>query len=464
MVSLTKNLKKGEVNYEPKYSFIKYFLFCFDGGSNYFPTCCRRLCPTTNYEWSAPIPLANQNGYDGIAGSGNVVHAVYSGFEPSATPSPGGTPVPSTSPIMYRRSIEESENFGTPVPINGAFGALYLEDTVIADGDLVAVCYYSNFQVKNDFAGARKVADIYIVVSDNGGITFRAPVRLNTGATGFALRHSIAIRGQNIHVVWMDFRNNRWDIYYRRSTDEGVTWGEEDKLLVKGENSTGIFGSGAQRPQIAANGDTIHVAWMDGRDKNAACMIEGGTLLPQCTEIYYTKSTNNGTSFLETPPQITLIPLTASTTTPPTYAGRPDVVTDGSATVYVLYDKRTPSTVDNEIFFSKSKSGTPFEPPVQVTNATGVSTHSSGGFVNPTLWTIYLDSKESQNPNPNTPDYKVYSISYNGVNFGAEQTVSSSANAGAPILGASDTYIHAIWWNISNRTIRIAGGVQFTKA
>lgn len=397
--------------------------------------------PLPTHEWSSITTLVNQSGFVGIAGSGNVVHAVYSGF---ANP---------PSPIMYLRSTNEGATFAPAVPIgNNAVGALYLEDTVMADGNLVAVCYYNNFQTINDFAGSRDVGNINIIVSNNGGTDFqtRTPVRLNTGVTGFALRHSIAISGNNIHVVWMDFRNNKWDIYYRRSTDAGATW-DAETLLVSGMNGTGTGGSGAQRPQIATNGDTVHVTWMDGRDNNAPCVIEGGTPLPQCTEIYYTKSANNGRSFLKG--TVPLTRLTTSTTTPPTYSGRPDIATDGLSTVYVLYDKRTPGLFnsDNDIFLRRSANGKPFESPFQLTNDEGVSTHSSAVFAGGVLWTVWIDSKQSQNPNP-ALDYKVYSIAYNGDTSINEQLVSSdTVNAGAPILGASKTYIHAIWGNTNEK-------------
>ena len=193
--------------------------------------------PLPTHEWSSITTLANQNGYVGIAGSGNVVHAVYSG-------------VSETSAVMYRRSTNQGASFidGTaPSAVQIATGSIFLEDTVTADGDLVAVCFYNKFRTVYDFAGERQVGEINITVSTNGGTSFQTPVRLDTAEKGSALRHSIAIEGTNIHVVWMDFRNSKWDIYYRRSTDAGKNWSAE-KLLVRGANPIGQFGSGAQRP------------------------------------------------------------------------------------------------------------------------------------------------------------------------------------------------------------------------
>ena len=292
-----------------------------------------------------------------------------------------------------------------------------------------------------------------------------SPVKLNSNMEGKALRHSIAIDGGNIHVVWMDFRNCKWDIYYSRVTRNPLgTWVAQEALIVSGANGFGEAGSGAQRPQIAANGNTIHVTWMDGRDGNALCDIEGSMpsnlrRLPQCTEIYYAKSIDNGASFLVTPtvPLSSITRLTTSTTNPITYSGRPDIVTDGSNRVYVLYDKRTPSIENNanQLFLRKSvNNGVSFEqaletqsPEVRLTNDDAsndpVSTHSSGIVVGSTLYTIWIKDTNGGG------DYKVFSrdgdLAASTTNQQNQQLVSAGGNAGAPILGASNSYIHAIW-------------------
>lgn len=69
--------------------------------------------------WSAETQLARQRGYVGIAGSGDFVHAVYSGFSET------------NNPVLYRRSTNEGESF-TEDPIqldpNGRANALKFEN------------------------------------------------------------------------------------------------------------------------------------------------------------------------------------------------------------------------------------------------------------------------------------------------------------------------------------------------
>lgn len=401
--------------------------------------------------WSAETSLANEGGYVGIAGSGDVVHAAYSGDD---------------GQVMYRRSSNQGASFidGTapsPTPLDE--GQLFLEDTVMADGDVVAVAYYKNFTTIRDFVGVRTVGDLYIRVSIDGGDSWRNPDKLNQSPVGKALRHSVAIKGQNIYVVWMDYRNGRWDIFYRRSTNAGADW-ENEVFLVQGMNGNDPErpGVGAVRPQVAVIRNTVHVAWMDGRDNNAWCAIEGdtieggtiegGTILPQCTEIYYEKITYTSSG----PTYSSPIRLTdQSSSDLLVYSGRPDIVTDSGIAggsgddldrVYVLYDKRTPATSDNEIAFRKSTdNGGTFGSTIFLTNASGVSTHSSGVLIGTTLYTIWIDDKIDD-------IFRVYSrTADNNNNLGTEQLVSTATpaptnpNASAPILGASDDYLHAIW-------------------
>ena len=50
-------------------------------------------------------------------------------------------------------------------------------------------------------------------------------------------------RGATIHVVWHDDRDGNTEIYYKRSTDNGTTWGADTRL------TTDI--SWSERPSVA---------------------------------------------------------------------------------------------------------------------------------------------------------------------------------------------------------------------
>ena len=82
----------------------------------------------------------------------------------------------------------------------------------------------------------------------------------------------MAVNGNNIHVVWQDDRDGNYEIYYKRSIDNGETWGSDTKLTTDD--------SGSWVPVVAVNGNNIHVVWQDSRDGNY--------------EIYYKRSIDNG--------------------------------------------------------------------------------------------------------------------------------------------------------------------------
>lgn len=83
--------------------------------------------------------------------------------------------------------------------------------------------------------------------------------------TGAGAEHSFDLHiaaggsplGSRIYAVWSDLSNGNADIYFRRSTDGGVTWGD----II---NLTGSIGDAAVKPQVhvgAGGTDTVHVVY-----------------------------------------------------------------------------------------------------------------------------------------------------------------------------------------------------------
>ncbi len=50
------------------------------------------------------------------------------------------------------------------------------------------------------------------------------------------------------------------EIYYKRSTDAGVSWGADTRLT----NNT----ADSEYPSVAVSGSVVHVVWHDDRDGN----------------------------------------------------------------------------------------------------------------------------------------------------------------------------------------------------
>jgi hypothetical protein len=132
-------------------------------------------------------------------------------------------------------------------------------------------------------------------------ITWSDDIRLTTTSSFYP---DVAVDGSNVHVVWSDFRDSNWEIYYKKSVDNGITWGSDTKLT----NDSGK----SLNPVIAIKGSVIHIVWHDNRDGDV--------------EIYYKKSIDNGKTWSN---DIRL------TNTPAT-SGHPDIAVNGN-NVHVVW-------------------------------------------------------------------------------------------------------------------------------
>ncbi len=102
--------------------------------------------------------------------------------------------------------------------------------------------------------------EIYYLRSADGGVTWSPATRL-TEAPGPSARPSIAIAGNDLHVVWFDGRDGNLEVYYKRSSNAGSTWGPDVRLTDAPADS--------MHPTVAATGNAAHVVWFDRRDGNA---------------------------------------------------------------------------------------------------------------------------------------------------------------------------------------------------
>jgi hypothetical protein len=132
--------------------------------------------------------------------------------------------------------------------------------------------------------------DIRFSRSTDGGATWSAnDVRLDTDATPgqFAsLSPRICCIGPYVYVAWRDWRNsvlNLGDIYFQRSTDNGATWLANDVRIDTAAANVGD----AQNPEILCLGTNVYITWVEARTTGA-------------TDIYFSRSTDNGATWLPT--------------------------------------------------------------------------------------------------------------------------------------------------------------------
>jgi hypothetical protein len=102
--------------------------------------------------------------------------------------------------------------------------------------------------------------DIYYKHSTDNGLTWSQ----DTAIVNYNLNSffpNIAVLGNNLHVVWEDDReNSKHEIYYKRSTNAGFTWDADTRLTFDTNYSEHSF--------VAVSNSSVHVVWRDNRNSN----------------------------------------------------------------------------------------------------------------------------------------------------------------------------------------------------
>ncbi len=353
----------------------------------------------------APATVLGGGSFFGAAGQGSDLHVVYG---------EGGT-------IRYRGSRNEGATFGAEFFVN-IVGTPMLENPLVVSGNTVILDYFEISRTLTDFIGPRPVGDLFVVISRDRGVTWRAPTQLSTGQAAF--RQALAISGNTVHVAWMDYRRGAWDLYYRRSVDLGATW-EPERLLVVGAPV-----AGAERPMLAVKGNSVHLAWMDGRDGKGPLPMEGGFSPSQSFEVYYKRSLDGGATWGAD------VRLTNEMTA---YNGRPNVAMPSLNIVLISYDHTYGVSTAVQLLRS-SDNGATFAPSVRLTNAPGDQTHSTMAVDGAGGAHIVWDDGRSG-------PYQIwYRTSRDGgATWAPEEQVSASGTASAPLSGVSAGYFHALW-------------------
>jgi hypothetical protein len=142
-------------------------------------------------------------------------------------------------------------------------------------GRVMAASGTNRFVTWVDFTSGN--GDIFFRRSTDSGATWQPVVNLSNNA-GTSSSSQIVAEGNNVYVVWSqeNTAGTQGHVYFRRSTDNGITWGPQVKI-----SSTTTNDSFYATPQIAASGAFVHITWYDDGPGDAM----------------YRRSTNSGASF-----------------------------------------------------------------------------------------------------------------------------------------------------------------------
>ena len=211
--------------------------------------------------WSSDIRLTSASGHSrhpSIAAHGSYVYIVWEDYRAG------------NWEIYMRRS----ENYGASWSSSSAYYQRLTYNTALSGYPRVAVYDRKVYVVWHDYRAGNW--EIYFKKSTDNAYHWGPDTRL-TSNTKVSNYPSVAAYRNFVYVVWHDNRPGQYDIYFKRSTNNGASWGADTRL------TTNTASQGY--PDVAAWGYDVHVAWTDYRYGSAN------------TEIYYRRSHNHGASW-----------------------------------------------------------------------------------------------------------------------------------------------------------------------
>ena len=209
-------------------------------------------------QWQPDVRLTNDpapsfsSNQRGVAASGSIVHVVWDDNRDG------------NIEIYYKRSTDAGVSWGTDTRMtNNSFWSL--DPSIAVSDTVVHIVWYDNQSNSNQ---------IHYKRSTDAGLSWKTDTLLTHG-TSWSAYPTIAVSGSIVHVLWYSYRDGNEEIYYKRSTNSGISWGSDIRLTYNNADS--------QRPYVAASESDVHVVWEDTRDGNY--------------QIYYKRSTDAGVSW-----------------------------------------------------------------------------------------------------------------------------------------------------------------------
>src|SRR5215204_4843028 len=101
--------------------------------------------------------------------------------------------------------------------------------------------------------------DIYFKRSVDNGTSFGATENLSINSTALSSGPQISAVGSNVYLAWTEPMNGSNEIFFRYSNDSGVSFRGAREL----SNTLSVDGESALFPRISALGSNVYVVWQD---------------------------------------------------------------------------------------------------------------------------------------------------------------------------------------------------------
>ncbi len=161
--------------------------------------------------------------------------------------------------IFFMKSTDYGTTWTLPQQVNPpGFGEIAII-TVCATDSLnnIYICFA---------AGSLADKEVFVTKSIDGGTSWLQPVQVNDVMTNMQRMVEMHIDSDdNIHVAWLDARNDEWDIFYSFSADGGNTYSQDIRITSEG------FPLSFSRPGDyftlrSGPSGKLYIVWTDGRN------------------------------------------------------------------------------------------------------------------------------------------------------------------------------------------------------
>ena len=228
--------------------------------------------------------------------------------------------------VLFSRSTDQGDSFSTARKVTPVeHGTASFADLAVGPDGTVYLTYLTYP------SSARPTADVWLVTSADGGVSFGDPVNVASvelfdsnqfaGATGtvdcgdgpfacesgftfsrFFTNSAVAADETGVHVVWAsELPSGQNQVFVRNSSDGGETWDDDPITLDPQEEGHQWF------PDVASADGTISVIFYDSRSDpgydpdippgNTAEGVNSGDVV----QAFVARSTDGGVSWSETP-------------------------------------------------------------------------------------------------------------------------------------------------------------------